>query len=799
MKTRKNILSASISSALLAIGGGAFAADPPEPAIDSSMVVTVTAQNRTQQAQDVPIALQIISGDQIGKLALPNLAEMNGYIPGLSVNADQPTQPSISMRGIGTGDFGIGTDSPVGMYVDGVYAGKTGGAVMNFNDIARIEVLKGPQGTLFGRNSAGGAISVVTREPGNTEEAELRTRIASYRTRNNEALLNAPLTDKVALRITAVNHQTDGDIHDAATGKPLLRGTDTGVRATLRWNAPGATKVLLSYEYETLNHTPRPAIGLVAGTPTVPVNPAAFLNPLTAPVYNDAINSGETREFNGTTLRIEKVLGWATFNSTTAARSFSSRNRQDNDGTNHVGTYLDTQNAERNSSWQQEFRLSGNNATADWVGGLSFYHEHAHQNSQVNTNTDTLDTVFGNVAGLPVFSTLTGAAASVGLPAGLLGNSWQENMFVEGRYKAAALYGDVIWHLAPRLNLTTGLRLTRDSKDFSWLSPARTAAGLDAGIATLNQLGFFDALVAMGAITPQEQMLMLGAMTQNIEFTAAGASTTPVKRSKQWTDVSPRAVLDYKLGPDSMVFGSVSKGYQSGGFNALSVNGLYEPEKVWNYEAGIKNLIRELKLMVNASVFKYKFSNLQSLSLVSNGAAIPSYQITSSDQGAHGVDLELRWQPQRDLRLNMASAYIDQTYKHFVTSDGVDLSGQAVGTPKWTAAMGVDYMLRDVAGGTVAFSFQHAYTGATRCNADALQGSCLVTPAFSVGGAQQRSDLRIGFESGGKHWGVALYANNVFDKRYVTGIGNTSATTIGTPYASVNAPRKVGLELRVNM
>ena len=796
MKLRKTVLSSSISSALLVCTGVAIAA---EKAPQETHVVVVTAQNRTQQAQDVPIALQIINSEQIDKLAAPNLADMDGYIPGLSVSAEQPTQPSMSLRGIGTGDFGIGTDAPVGVYIDGVYAGKTGGAVMNFNDVQRIEVLKGPQGTLFGRNSAAGAISIVTREPGRENELEARLRYGKYHTRNVELLVNTALGDSTALRISAVHHGSDGWLRDAASGASLQHGSDSGVRATLRWDAPARAKVLLSVEAEKLDHLARPAIGLVAGVPGVPANPAGYLDPRVAPVYNDAINNGETRDFRGGTLRIEVPLGWATFNSTTGVRRFDSRNRQDNDGTNRPTHYVDTENAERNRSWQQEFRLSGATGMADWVTGLSFYHEKARQTSQVNTNTDTLDTIFGNVAGFPVFSTLEGAAAMAGIPAGLLGNSWQEDMNVAGKYKAVAIYGDVIWHLAPRLNLTTGIRYTRDDKRFSWHSPLRSAAGLDESVERLLNLGFFDALVAMGAMSEMDKMMALGAMTQNIEFTSPGASAAPLSKQNKWSDTSPRVVLDYKFNDDMMAYGSVAKGYQSGGFNALQVNATYAPEKVWNYEVGMKNYYRQYKLLLNASLYHYKFSNLQSLALVNNGSPIPTYQVTSSDQEAHGLDFEARWQPARDLRLNLSSAYIDQTYKTFTTSDGIRLDGQPVGTPKWTSAMGVDYWLRDVAGGDINFTLQHAYTGATRCNADALQGACLVTPRFRVGGATQRTDLRVGYEAASHKWSVALFANNLFDKRYVTSIGNMTTGLLGTPYASVNAPRRIGAELRVNM
>src|SRR6516165_2127249 len=155
--------------------------------------ITVTAQSRTQEVQDVPIPMQIVTEKQIEALAATDLSKMNGYIPGLSVSGEQPTQPGYSLRGISVSDFGIGTDSPIGIYEDGVYQGKTGGALLLFNDVQRIEVLKGPQGTLFGRNSAAGAISVVSNEPGNYWGASAVARYGNYGAQYYEAMLNAPL------------------------------------------------------------------------------------------------------------------------------------------------------------------------------------------------------------------------------------------------------------------------------------------------------------------------------------------------------------------------------------------------------------------------------------------------------------------------------------------------------------------------------------------------------------------------------------------------------------------------------
>ncbi len=820
MALRKNRLAWSISHALwmgaFAVGGAANAADAPQDAAQSSapdaakaknadeQIITVTAQSRSQQAQAVPISLQLVTAEQFEKLAANNLADVNGYIPGLVIDADQPTQPGYSIRGIGTSDFGIGTDSPVGIYVDGVYTGKTGGALMNFNDTQRVEVLKGPQGTLFGRNSAAGAISVVTHEPGADFDADGHVRIGQYGERYVDALLNVPINDNLAARFTFVDHKTDGWLTDAATGQKLNAQSDWGMRASLKWEA-GQTKVLLSYEHESLDQDASVAIGIVpvpaaGATPAFPPNPASYINPLTAPIYNDVQGNRETRDFDGVTLRIEHPLSFATFNSTTGYRHFTSGNLEGNDGTNNIATYLDTNNIESNTTWQQEFKLSGKNDMVDWLTGISFFGESAHQTSQVDTYTDTLNTLSNNLYGLPIYSVLQGAIGQFGLPVNLFGNSWQESMINKGTYRSDAIYGDAIWHLTPQMNLTTGVRYTRDSKDFSWYNPPRSADGLDAALAELNQANFFPTLVQVGALSQAQATAAQGALTQNIEFNNAAATAGRVTMSNSWSNVSPRLVLDYKLTPDILVYGSATKGYQSGGFNALSVAGVYDPETVRNFELGIKSYFRDQHLLINASLFSYKFSNLQSLNLVQNGSPIPSYQVTSSDQVGNGLDFEANWRPTRNWKLSLSSEFIDQTYRNYVSPDGTSLNDQPVGTPRWSVGAIIDYTMHNVASGSLDFTLGQTYVGATRCNADsAYQGTCLSTPTFTVGSAQNHTDGRIGWDADSHKWGVALYARNIFNNQYVEHIGNTSASTLGTPYASISAPRVVGIELHAGL
>ena len=188
--------------------------------------IIVTAQLRSQSLQDVPIAMQVVDRQLIEDVAAEDMGDLNGFVPGLVVSGDSPTQPRYQIRGIQTGDFGVGTDPAVGVYVDGIYAARSGASMLAFNDIERIEVLKGPQGTLFGRNSAAGAISIVTTQPSH----RVRFDAAGARRRVRQAVLrghdqHAHRRAASPLRVNGVFNKSDGWMQDAATGAgPQPRG-----------------------------------------------------------------------------------------------------------------------------------------------------------------------------------------------------------------------------------------------------------------------------------------------------------------------------------------------------------------------------------------------------------------------------------------------------------------------------------------------------------------------------------------------------------------------------------------------
>ena len=764
--------------------------------------VVVTAQRREQTLQEVPITIQVVGNELLDDIAAEDLGDLNGFVPGLVISSDSVTQPSFAIRGISTGDFGIGTDSAVGIYLDGVYSSRAGASLLALSDIERIEVLKGPQGTLFGRNSSAGAISIVTRKPVNEFDAYARLRIGEYNKVRVDGMVNVPLADDIALRVSGVWNQSDGWIEDTATGKDLWPEENWAMRAALKWDLSEATSATLTWDHDELDQLARPAIGLVALDDSdlrapYPADPDAYLDPLDAPVYNDVIGNEESRTFDGLTLFVDHELGWADFRSTTAWRAFETVNREDEDGTNRIALYFDTANIEDNDNWYQEFKLSGQSDRIDWVAGVSYYSEDATQASDTHAYTDSIDTLLFNLglAETPdgtLFGFTSAALDSLSIPLTMLGYGWREVMYNEGRFQAAAVFGDVIWHATDRLNVTFGLRYTHDEKEFSWLNGPRQAPELDATVTALEAGGFFETF----PIPPEAYQFDVV-----FDLSELGFEGQKVTREDSWDDISPRLVVDYEVSEGVMVFGSLTKGYKSGGYNSVEIDSRFDNEDVWNLEGGVKSLFADLGLILNASAFYYEYMDKQAVSLVTgaDGSGVPQYVVDSSDEEAFGIEAEARWQPVPALTLSASLAWIDATYTEKSFDDGtgstVDLAGEPTGEPYFSAALGANYAWVLGTYGLLDASATHAYRGESRCNAGSqFQGTCQVSPNFSLGEATNRTDLRLSWVNAGGRWGVAAFLTNAFDERWVTGVNNLTTSTFGTPFASISEPRLWGLE-----
>jgi len=815
----------ALAAALVAAG----AAQAQE--VQSLGVVQVTGQSRVQQLQDVPITMSVVGADTIKSVGAVNMGGLDGLLPGLSVDSTQATQPQFSIRGLGSGDFGIGTDAPVGIYMNGVYAGKTGGALLNFNDVKRIELLKGPQGTLFGRNAAAGAISIITNEPSSQREASGLLRLGNQGMYHAEALYNAPINDSTAFRFTGVREHKDGWQKNVYDGSKYGGDNGWGTRASLKWSGADAS-MLLTWEHEKLSQKPRSFIALPTDskllTNPFPEDPSTWRDPLHATLDNNYADQLEARKFDGITLRVIKDLDWATLTSTTAYRGFRAQNVQDNDGNGIYNATLSTGNFEKSRGYQQEFRLNGSTDTLDWVAGASAFSENVSQQTALYSNTATVDLVVGNASGglLKPFSITNQLAQLFGVPnINLLNDTWTESIYNTGKSKAWALYGDVIWKVAKNTNLTAGVRFTHDSKSFTWFNPKRTATSLDAKLGGLAAGGFFgtvnaqqpaiaaqlglsnaylQAALTQAVGTPNLGDALYGVMSSNINFNSPQATNSVLEDSASWTNTSPRLVLDHKLDKDTMLFASVTRGYQAGGFNAIYKEGVstFSPETITNYEAGIKGGIKSAGLFYTASLFHYNFNNLQSIGTTTGSNGILTYVVQVSDQKASGADLEGYWQINNNWRFNASTELINQTYKHYSfapdSNTTIDMAGQAVGTPRVTATLGLNARYA-LLGGEGSATLNWAYAGAARCNSESVaKYACGQLPTFRVGDSTSRFDLRLGWDSADKKWGVAGIVTNLADKQYI-GYVSSTGSAVGSRTANISSPRSIAFEVNFKL
>ena len=796
---------------VLGTGGTAWAQSTPQGEQDATNLdtIVVTAQSRQQELQDVPIALQVVDQQLLDDVAADNLGDIDAFVPGLVVDAAQPTQPSFRLRGAETSDFGIGTDPAVGVFVDGVYGGRGGGVLQPFVDVERIEVLKGPQGTLFGRNTAAGAISLVTRRPQNETEARLRLRLGNYGKQYADAMWNLPTGDNSALRFNALFNHSDGWFQDGATGKDLGGENVWATRAAWQVGLGENTTALVSWDHESLDQNGRVTTGIVPlpaypQRPPVPVDPDDYLDPRDIPTYSDATNA-EWRTFDGVTLIVDHALTWGHLTSTTSWRQYDALNQTEEDGTNRADLYIDSVNTESNETFYQEFKFAGSNARLDWVAGASFFKEDADQTSEVNTNTAAVDNIVRNLGvayelGVPdgsLFNFTSMLAQMNGIPISLVGDRWNERFTNTLSTTAYAAFGDVIWRATDKLNLTFGLRYTRDEKDFTWLNTPRNAPELEAKLDLLESLGFFDALAQMGIPITRELLTFDMAFIDPPAMVNKGVL---VRDKRSWSDFSPRFVIDYHFNDKAMVFGSLAKGYKAGGFNALQIGPAFENEDVWNAEVGIKQSFG--RFSYNASLFHYRYDNRQSIRLIdpdpNNPVDIPRFVFDTGDLEATGIDFDMRWKVTDAFTLDAQAEWIDSKYKDYVTPEGVDLDGEPTGEPRFTASVGAAYKMSLGDSGDLRLSARHAYRGRTRCNAGSdLQGDCGVNALLDIGEPRERTDVRVGWTSPQGTWSWAVYGNNIFDNQYVKGLNTYGRGPLGVVGATISEPRTYGMEVAV--
>ena len=793
--------------------------------------VIVTAQKRAENVLDVPIAISVFDSNLVEQLSARNLSDLGKFTSGVYMNNDNSLQPTYNIRGVETNDWTVGSDPAVAVYVDGVYAARGAGAEAALADINRIEILKGPQGTLFGRNATGGAIHIISQAPRFDNEGRVKVTVGDYDRLDGELMYNHAFGDKLAFRAVIVSRQRDG-YFEQIDGPDLNDQDQQNYRLSMLWNATDNTEVLWRMDYSDLDQRGSAQYTMVSQV-FERANPGRQ-HKLFGDINHDS-PSREKRDMFATSLEVNHDIGDMTLTSITGYREFDTELIEDLDGSNNRDYEFNSSNPDNNDYFSQEFRLVGATESVKWTVGAGYSRENVDHSTTAYFNVSTLETfAWAEILKAPesetsqaflstftpltpqeisdlgllddiqvgeVLPTFRDSVAANGLD-GIAGASfvwaflndagkldefgisddaatgiftqifpdwgprvasydpWPEQYSSEGTFESYAVYGDATWTLTDTVNLTGGLRYTFDQKEFEVFSQYQNQiVGADFGLAFFNN----------------------------------GQSVVDVSQTEDWDAISGRIVLDYLPAEDVMVYGSISTGFKSGGFNSLSfgpgIQSSYDEEEVFNYEIGMKGTFLDGTLQLTTAVFFYEYDNLQELDLI--GSPIPSYNLRNADAEGYGGEIEWIWLATDDLRFTGNYSYLDTEYTDFdiipaagETEDDNFEGEDVVGNPKNKVNLGIEYQFGLGAFGTLLARADYSWTDDFQ---ESLSNSTQKVDDFDI------TNVRVSLLPHDAAWEISLWSTNVFDEEAITIYGD-NGNAIGSQTAWHIPPRMYGAD-----
>lgn len=603
--------------------------------------VVVSAQKRTERLQDVPISITAISGQALEDRKIEGAADLQGVVPNLNVVA-APVSGLISassIRGLGSGQPSIWADPGVGIYVDGVFVGKNQGALLDMVDLERVEVLRGPQGTLFGRNTTGGAINFITRQPSGEFSGNVGFEVGNYGRRVEKVSIDLPkISDTLSLTIAARKEKQDGWLANPNAADKWGNRDRESFKINAKFDISKDTKFFYSLDRSDINESTTP-MSLTKKTgycsyATVPGCFPAFFNPGLGAAMGPYVQNGvpvSTASTPGLEPRQKlKVTGhtWIAETAVDANNTIkyigSYRDMTYHDTADYDGTPVNVFAGIRDTKYQthsHEVQLIGSTKDINYLGGLYYFKDNGR-------------TVQNQIGGFYSFNPMAVMRGQSNFDVGT---------------EAKAVYGQVDFKIDEKTTITPGLRYTEETKTGSY---DRTSGA--------NQ-----SYVPGAAYTPV--LALTG--TNEAKFSA----------------YTPTLALSYKLDPNNMVFGRVAKGFKSGGFPleaniptaAQKANGVkgptdsFNPEKSLSYETGVKGANGQASYA--ATVFIAKLTD-QHVSTLPVGSTSPII----SNAGAStykGVELEGAMRVTNDTKLSAGYGYLDAKFDSFITAG---LTGQVV-------------------------------------------------------------------------------------------------------------------------
>lgn len=741
MSSSKGLLLASVAGVQLLIISPASAQDAvPEAEDNNHNIIVVTAQKREQNIQDIPAAITAVSGDALNERGITDPSDLQFITPSLQVGKSQGNT-AFTIRGVGFNTVG----SPaVAVHVDGVFQPRPSMGDLAQIDVERVEVLRGPQGTLYGRNANGGVINFLSKRPTDTFEGQIKARYASYDEIYLEGIVNVPFDERGGIRVVvAHNNQQDGFVKNVAGGPDLLDGGFTAVRLAMDTEITDSLKLQLTSSYIEQDGgiylsvaQTRPSTSGARGAPFGDL--AAFGGDL----YS-ALGANWTAEPNRTTANdpsnserqaftFSGVLDWDLGNmslkSITGYQNFSADHRSDFDGTD-VTIYQGR--IQRDSeTFTQEFNLGGRIGPVDTVFGLFYLNETYSQDLSINQPN-------GNGTFQP------GALLS----------------FITPYYKteSIAAFTDLTFNVTDDLRIIGGLRYSEDRQNT--FQDFNINARIEVAPATFITLGnqCFGALPEL-----------------------------------KFKSTIPKFGLQFDAGDASTLYATYTEGFKAGGYNTDGTcNDAYEPEEIKSYEAGIKNTFLGGDVTLNATGFFYKYSNLQVQQIIGTGVSI----INAPKAEILGFELESNWRASRTFSAFASVALLDAKYTEFVLPDGaqgptpIDVSGNRLNSaPKVSINAGFELKPDfEVAGGTFTLRADGSYRSETfvrEFNSPEERNS-----AYFIGNAA------LTWTSASDKFLLRGFVTNITDKLYLT--QSQWSAPIQSRAISYNQPRQYGVEAQV--
>lgn len=718
--------------------------------VDGLGEIVVTAQRRSESVQDAAVAITAISGDTLTARGISDVLSLGSSVPNVQFGQAQ-AQARLAIRGIGLDTSAPGAEARVAYTLDGVYVSRPSAVMATFFDIDRIEVLRGPQGTLYGRNAIAGNINVLTRDPTDVFRGYAQAMVGNYNTVMLEGGVGGPIAPGIAFRIAGQTQDRSGYGRNITTGKDINDLMTRAVRAKLKIEPSAALTINLSGDYFYENDA-QGGYNYVrecsAGLPVCQSVGPRFGGVLATDARDTAADFGPTlrREIFGFAGTVDWDIGEKTrITSVTGYRNADVVNSYDQDYTalelaNYTGS-------DQSWTFSQEFRFSHRAGAAEIVLGAYYFHE----------TDDGLITV-------PV------DGRGFGRPAGLL-----QGFYSGGRIKtdATALFGQVNYALNDQLTIEIGARYSWETKrkfdeiyQFDLVRPYDPA---NPAIPARPSTAFCPAGVAAGLISATDGCFI--------------AFDRSVDRA-----FSPKATLRFQPSSDVTAYLTYARGFKSGGFALTSVQRAFSPETVTDIEGGIKVEWFDRKLRTNIAAFHYDYANIQAQRI--SGSIIEVDNASSAK--VYGVELELIALPAPGLQLDVNAGYLHARYGDYITRDPftaatVNLRGNHLyGSPPYTIDAGIQYVFDTDLGEFTLRGAGH-FMGKTHFS------------QFNEPSAAQEAyatfDLMLNFESPNRAVYGGLFVKNIGDRDVYVALSRNSAPQGSNTQGILQAPRTYGARL----